>query len=429
VSHKIGFWSVFSIVIGGQIGSGVFMLPSSLASFGAYSVLGWVVSGVGAISLALVFSDLCHRFPRTGGPHVYVKEMFGPFASFFTGWTYWVISWVGSAAVIISSIGYLSPFLGGQPPVVYLALEIALLLFLTWINLKGIEVAGEAEFILTVIKVIPLFILPVVAAFSFNTNNFMITLEAESLPLSTMLANIALLTLWGFIGLETATTPAGSVDNPSKTIPRAIILGTLCVVVIYVMNSVVIMGCMPGNVLAASKAPYVDVTQQLFGGDWHLIISLIASIICIGSLNAWVLSGGQIALGLAEEGLMPKAFGRKNKNDAPQLALVLSCLGLIPLLVLTASDSFSKQINAIIEFSVAAFLFVYIICCLAYLKLLFTELAPLRKWVYGIISLAFCCWILYETPLKTIGISLMFVLSGLPIHFFVRKSAKERYSF
>jgi APA family basic amino acid/polyamine antiporter len=134
-------------------------------------------------------------------------------------------------------------------------------------------------------------------------------------------------------------------------------------------------------------------------------------------------------LGLAEEGLMPKAFGRKNKNDAPQLALVLSCLGLIPLLVLTASDSFSKQINAIIEFSVAAFLFVYIICCLAYLKLLFTELAPLRKWVYGIISLAFCCWILYETPLKTIGISLMFVLSGLPIHFFVRKSAKERYSF
>src|SRR3990167_4496922 len=218
MSGKIGFWSVFAIVTGSQIGSGVFVLPATLAPYGQFSILGWLISGMGAICLALVFAGLCQRFPRTGGPHVYVKEMFGVSAAFFTGWTYWVISWVSSTAVIIASISYLSPFVGHQSPYVYLLLEILLLVGISFLNLKGLEAAGAVEFILTLLKIIPLLVLPLIAIWYFNANNFVLAPAIEALPLSSKLAQVTLLTLWGFIGLETATKPAGSVKDPAKTI-------------------------------------------------------------------------------------------------------------------------------------------------------------------------------------------------------------------
>jgi APA family basic amino acid/polyamine antiporter len=417
MSEKIGFWSVFAIVTGSQIGSGIFMLPTALAPYGKFSIFGWLISGVGAICLALVFAGLCGRYPKTGGPHVYVKEMFGPFASFFTGWTYWVISWVSSTAVVIASIGYLSPFIGSQSPVVYLMLEIFLLLMLTWLNLKGINVAGRAEFILTLLKIIPLFLLPLIAFWHFNADNIMLQQPIESLSLSSKLAQVTLLTLWGFIGLESATTPAGSIENPSKTIPRAIVIGTLCTALLYLISSIGLMGLVPGNVLAVSKAPYVEATQYLFGGNWHLLIALIASTVCIGTLNAWVLTSGQIVLGLAEDKLMPASFAKKNKQGAPTLGLITSCIGILPLLFLTMNHSIAKQLTDIIDFSVVAFLFVYCMCVLAYIKVLIKEKAKVYHWIYAMSALVFCSWIIYQTPLYTLATSSIFILSGIPMYF------------
>lgn len=418
MSQKIGFWSVLAIVIGSQIGSGVFMLPANLAPYGAFSIFGWLISGMGSICLALVFASLCRRFPRTGGPHVYVKETFGPTPSFFTGWTYWVISWVSNTALVVASIGYLSPFIGDQPPIVYLGLEILLLFAITWLNLKGIKAAGEAEFFLTLLKVIPLFLLPLIAVWYFNPDNLTLAPHIEALPFSSKLARATALTLWAFIGLESATTPAGSVDNPSKTIPRAIVLGTLCTALLYLMSSVGIMGIIPGDLLAASKAPYVDATQYLFSGNWHFIIAIMASIVCIGTLNAWMLTSGQIALGLAEDHLMPQAFAKKNESEAPTVGLIVSCVGILPLLILTADNNMAKQITNIIDFSVVAFLFVYIICTVAHLRVLAKEPAPLYRWFYTLAALGFCLWIVYETPKSTIGTSTLFVLSGLPVYLF-----------
>src|SRR5437762_1276265 len=100
-TKKMGFWSIFAIVIASQIGSVIFMLPASLAPYGYFALIGWLVSACGALALALVFASLCMWYPETGGPHVYVHKAFGARAAFFTGWTYWVISWVSSTAVVI----------------------------------------------------------------------------------------------------------------------------------------------------------------------------------------------------------------------------------------------------------------------------------------------------------------------------------------
>lgn len=418
MSRKIGFWAVFALVVGSQVGSGIFMLPINLAPYGALSLLGWGISGLGAVLLALVFGQLCSWFPKTGGPHVYVKEAFGKSASFFTGWTYWLISWISTPIVIVTSVGYLTPFTGTQTPFVQLTLEISLLVLITLLNLRGVKAAGRAEFFLTLLKIIPLFIMPVAAFFFFNKDNIIVDPHIiQNRGLSSVLSAVSLLTLWGFVGVESATTPAGSVENPSRTIPRAIILGTVCVAVLYFVNSLGIMGAIPGTVLATSKAPYADLTRVVFGGSWHLGISLIASIVCIGTLNAWILFSGQIALGLAQDNLLPKVFSIKNKNEAPVFSLLISSLGSLILLLLTFQENFAHQMNVLIDFSVISFLFVYAISCMAFLKILLGKKERKYGWVFcGVIALLFCLWVIYETPFMTLVIASCFTLSGVPLY-------------
>ncbi|ACP53572.1 MAG: amino acid permease [Rickettsia africae] len=418
MSQKLGFWAVFALVTGSQIGTSVFILPLSLAPFGIYSIWGWVLSLFGAMSIALVFSTLCAKFPKTGGPHVYVRENFGDKIAFFTGWTYWVISFVSTSIVVISAIGYLTPFFKSQA-ILDLILQIILLGAIMVLNLKGPEVAGKAEFYLTLLKFVPLLIVGLCALSHFNIDNITIAEEVEHLSIPSIMGRVVLLTFWGFIGIECATTTAGAVKDPAKTIPRAIIVGTFCVAVLYIINSIGIMGLIPASELVSAKAPYADAASLLFGGKWSSVITVIASIICIGTLNAWVLTSGQIALGLAEDGLLPKFFAKKNSNNAPTHGIIVSCLGIVPLLVFTVNDNFAKQITQIIDFSAITFLFVYLICSLAFLKVIFSSKENFSYYylLIAIISIIFCAWVIYETPVKTLIIASSFTIFGIPLYY------------
>jgi APA family basic amino acid/polyamine antiporter len=306
-------------------------------------------------------------------------------------------------------------------------LQLGLLFFLTWLNLRGVVAAGRTEFVLSLLKVIPLFLMPIIALFYFDDRNFIIDpSKVVASDMSGTLSSVALLTLWGFIGLETATTAAGAVENPSKTIPRAIFLGTFCVAILYFFNSLAIMGLLPGASLAVSKAPYADAAQAIFGGNWHLVVSAIAAIVCIGTANAWTLSAGQAALGLAEDGLLPSAFLKVNQRGAPVVGLITSCIGIVPILILTANENLVAQINMIIDFSVTAFLFVYLACVLAFFKLMIK--AREKSFLYtaaGVVGALFCLWVLIETPWHIIAVASLFCLSGLPIFFFITKGKKQ----
>jgi len=422
MSKKLGFWPVFAIAIGSQIGITIFISPISLAKYGIFSLLGWLLSGIGAVALCLVFAALCSNFPKTGGPHAYVNWAFGRSASFFVGWTYWVVSWVSTTIVIVASIGALSPFLEGISKTTELFLQILLLLTITTINLRGVRSAGFAELVLTVLKFIPLIAIPIFAIPHFTMDNLVIAKEVESMPLSSILSQVVLLTFFGFIGLELATTPAGDIENPSKTIPKAIISATICTALIYLVNSAAVFGVIPSADLAASKAPYVDATKIIFGGNWHLLIALISSIIGIGSLNAWVLSSSQVMLGLAQDNLISSRFAKKNKNGAPSLAIIASSIGVVPLLILTTNDNMAKQINSIIDFSVTAFLFVYLSCLMALVKLKINQKQiSIKSLSYILIAAIFCLWIIYETPTKSLIIASLFTCSGIPFYFLWKK--------
>jgi APA family basic amino acid/polyamine antiporter len=426
---KMGFWSVSALVIGSQIGSGIFLLPASLGAFGAIGLTSWVITANGAILLALVFARLCTRLPKTGGPHVYVEAAFGKTAAFYCAWTYWVISWISSTAVLIAIVGYLRPIFGQMSSVATITVEMIVLALIVWINILGVRRAGQVEFVFTLLKILPLVIVPIGGLWFLNASHFTPFNPTDYSTVGALNA-AALFTLWGFIGVESATTPADSVINPQKTIPRAIVFGTLMVAFVYIFSTFIIMGVLPPSVLTQSSAPFSDAASIIFGGNWHIIISLAAAIVCLGTLNAWVLTSSQIALGAAHGGHFPKFFGIKNKNNVPIVGLMISSVGIIPLLILTFNIDLISQVNNIIDVSVTAFLLVYLASVLSYLKLVLAEQQSKNyRWVeclIGFFALMFCGWALWSSGVNMVCFALLITVTGIPVYFWQRNKKSLR---
>ncbi len=413
MSKKLGFGAVLAIVFGSQIGSGIFVVPAGLAPFGVYSIYAWIFAGLGAILLAFVFAELCCAFPKTGGPHVYVNEMFGRIPAFFTGWTYWLISWISSSVVVVTAIACLHPFFGSyQSPFLYLTLEIILLLALTYINCKSVVLSGKLEFVLTLLKFIPFVVVPAIIFQNFDLSKACVLPKYSKMPFGDLMLLATSIAFWCFIGVECATTPAGDVENPSKTIPRAIILGTIAVALIYLINNVAIMGVIQSDILVNSKAPFVDSIGVVLDKNCSMIVAAITSLVCIGTLNAWILTSAQISLGLAKDGFLPKVLAKKNQNGAPYVSVLISCLGMIPILILTKNENLSSQIEYIIEFSVKSFLLVYAICSLAFLKFA-VKIRNFKKILLAVLALGFCGLMIFESSFESILIASLFTVSGI----------------
>lgn len=422
-SRKMGFVSIASIVVGSQIGAGILCVPGGLAAYGSIGLFGWLASAGGAILLALIFAQLCSHIPKAGGPHVYVQEAFGKTTGFFIGWGYWLIAWTSNIAVAIAAVSYLTPVLGHMSPMHNLILEILIIVVLTMINIYGAALVGKVELFLTILKCLPLIIIPIGGIIYFNMDNFY-PFNSKSLPAHDVLNKTALLTFWCFIGVEAATANAGIVENPQKVIPKAVICGTIMVAFLYVLNCVGVIALVPQEVLVTSNAPYVEAAKKIFGNNIDIYASIIISLACIGTLNAWILTSGQIAYGAARDGLFPAFCGKTNKYGAPHISLLISLVGTIALLFTTLSDDLISQVNMVIDVAVTAFLFVYLSCMLAFLKL-FGKKQPF----YGFISIVaglFCLWIICHSPMINIIVSCALILSGLPVYLMHKNNSIDK---
>ncbi len=417
MQKKLSFKSVLALVIGSQVGCGIFLLPSNLSSLGSISLLGWLISGIGAILLALVFAQLSIRIAGEGGPHIYVEKAFGPKAAFFTAWTYWLISWVSSLTLIIAAVGYIAPLVGLSTPSMILSSELAIVTLITAVNIKSPKLAGSFEVFLTLLKCIPLFVIPLVGFFFLKSNHFLPILS-QDLSIFSSLNTASLLTFWGFIGIETATTAAGIIENPTKTIPRAVVLGTSIVAILYFLNSIGIMGLVPPEVLSGCSSPYAEAATILFGGSWGSVMALIAFITCIGTLNAWVLTSGQIASAAAKENLFPPLFGKTNKSGSPYISLLIVLVCTQLLLLLTLTPNILSQLSRIIDLSVTTFLFIYLACALSFLKIQLKTFAKKSRLQlsYTLLAALFCLWVLSFSSPQSLLFCSLFVFSGLPIY-------------
>lgn len=250
---SLGLWRATSLVVGNIVGSGILMLPASLGLYGSLGLVGWGITTVGAICVALVFSRLARRIPEIGGPYAYAHKAFGDFIGFQMAWSYWVGLWAGNAAIATAFVSYLTVFwpVLGHDMTLGFSVAAGSIWGFTILNAISLRLAGSFQLIATVVKVLPLAAIGIFGFFYIDLNNFA-TFNPSGQPIFTALGSTLALTLFAFLGIESATVPAEDVINPKKTIPRATILGTLIAAGIYTWVMVVMLGLISPLELAQS---------------------------------------------------------------------------------------------------------------------------------------------------------------------------------
>jgi APA family basic amino acid/polyamine antiporter len=365
-ARTVGFWTAVALVMGNMIGSGVFLLPASLAPYGGVSLIGWLVSAAGAILLALVFARLAATNPASGGPYAYTRAAFGDLAGFLVAWGYWISVWCSNAALSVAFVGYLDPFFPSivRRPSSAAMLAVVVLWLLTAVNVRGIRTAGRVQVVTTVLKLLPLFFVGVTGLFLLDRSHFAIT-DIGARALSRGVASTATLTLFAFLGLECATIPAGSISNPGRTVPRATIAGTLLVALIYIASTVGVMGVLPIETLGQSSAPFADAARVLGGDRLAAVIALGAAISCFGALNGWILIVGQLPMAVAQDGLFPRIFGRISARGTPVAGLMIGAILSTALISMNYTRGLVDLFTFIILLSTLSTLIPYAFCSLA----------------------------------------------------------------
>ena len=423
----LGFWMCVALVVGNSIGSGVFLLPASLAPYGLNSVLAWGFTACGAILLAIVFARLSRAYPAAGGPYAYVHLAFGPFTAFIVAWGYWISIWVGNAAIATGAVSYLTPLLPwiASVPGASAAVTLFFLWLLTFVNWYGIHASGWVQSVTTVLKLLPLLAIAALGLFSVRAGT---VAAATGIPLSLSgTTAAATLTLWALLGLESATIPADKVRNPSHTIPLATLLGTTVTALICIVACTTVLLLVPPDTLAQSNAPFVDLATQYWGNTAGKLLAVFAAISGFGALNGWILLQGELPNAMAKSGVFPRVFGRDSPRGTPGFAIFFSS-GLVTLLILM---NYQKSMVGIFTFmillSTTACLVLYALCSLALLRLQWIgRLGTARRGtvplaVVGVIATVYSLWAIVGAGAEAVVWGAVLLLLGVPLYFMVRK--------
>jgi APA family basic amino acid/polyamine antiporter len=426
--RDIGFWTAVSIVTGNMIGSGVFLLPASLAKFGGVSLAGWLVSTAGAMLLALVFAGLARVDPAAGGPYAYTRHAFGDLAGFLVAWGYWISCWTTNAALAVAFVGYLDPFAPGlvRSPAAAALMAVGAVWLLTLVNIRGVRSAGHVQIVTTVVKIVPLVLIGLAGIVAFRPDHFAIV-QTDARGIGRDLMATTTLTLWAFLGLECATIPAGSVREPERTIPRATLLGTLIAAVIYIVSTVGVMSVVAPDALGATTAPFADAARAVAGGPAAAFVAFGAAVSCFGALNGWILMVGQLPMAVARDGLFPAAFDRMSSRGTPARGMVISGVLSTLLIAMNYSRGLVDLFTFFILLATLSTLVPYVFCSLA----VFLVSAPGRSAMAAgapaiVAGLAFVYALgaIAGAGADVVYSGFLLLLAGLPIYVWVMKMRK-----
>lgn len=375
--HTLGIWMTSALVVGSMIGSGIFLLPVSLAPLGANTLIGWALSICGALAIAYALASLGRA--GAGGIYAYVERAFGSTPAYLVTWTFWCSNIAAQAALAIATASALSRvFSAFDSGAGIIAVGIGSVVALTLVNLRGVRAAGGLSLLTVAIKLLPLLAVVVILAMRKSSG-----LPSESLADSPLtLANIATataLTLFALTGFENATAPVDKVRDPARTIPRAILGGTAFVGVVYLASSSGVMLLLPAGQIAASAAPYADVIALHWNEQAALLAAFAIAISAFGGLNCMILSSGELGYAMGLRGDLPAVMARTGRQNIPVGAHLIGGALTVLLIVANSTKATANLFTFVILLSTAAVLFVYAVGTFAAWK---TNPAPASRTVF-----------------------------------------------
>ena len=429
-SSTLGFWTAVALVMGNMIGSGIFLLPASLAPFGGLSIAGWLVSASGAMALAVVFARLARLDPAAGGPYAYTRRAFGDLPAFLVAWGYWISTWTALGALAVALVAYLTLFVPGlaASPAAAAAVAIGAIWVAVAINAAGVRTAGSVQVVTTVLKVLPLAAVGLFGLTYFDATHFAVA-STDARSLLAGVPAVATLTLFAYLGLESATIPAGSIRDPARTIPRATLIGTALTAVVYIVTTVGVMSVLAPAQLSTSAAPFADAATTMAGGWAGRVVAAGAVISCFGALNGWTLVAGQLPLAVAQDGLFPGVFARLSGRGTPTAGFVIAGLLTTALVVLNYTRGLVDIFTFFILLSTLANLIPYAFCSLA-IFLLRDDAAggPLPTGVAITAGLAFvyALWAMGGAGYEAVYWGFLLLIGGLPVYVVVARRGSRR---
>lgn len=423
-SKPLGLWMATSLVLGNMIGSGIFLLPSTLAPYGGISIIGWLVTTVGAMAFALVFAQLSQKYPNTGGLYVYCREEFGEAIGFLLAWSYWLSVCVGSAAISVAFTSYLSFFIPAlnSNALMGAGCTLAILWTLSFVNAYSVFTGGILQLATTILKIAPILLVAFFGLFQIDTSNFTPFNPSELSNPSAILTTTGI-TLWAFLGLECASIPAGSIENPKRTIPLATLLGTFIAAIIYISSTTAIMGLVKPEVLQNSSAPFTDAASILFGKTGSIMIGIGAIIACLGAVNGWILIQGQMAYAIACDHLLPQIFTKTSKHGAPYMAIIISGIISSFVILMNYNANLITIFSYLLVLSTMMTVIPFIFCTIAKILILAREkqnqnnlvgiIIAMFAFTYGIFAIG-------STDYNLVYWCFIMLLLGLPIYGWVK---------
>lgn len=425
-SQKIGLLTTTSLVVGNMIGVGIFVLPAVLSSYGSISLLGWIFTATGALILAKIFSNFSRIIvSKSGGPYIYSKAGFGDFIGFLVAWGYWIACWVGNGAIAIAIIGAASFFIPelATNSILSVSLGLALIWIFTWINARGITDSGKIQLVTTIFKILPLLFVIIVGLFFFEFDNFpAFNLTGESN--FSAISAVATLTLYAFLGIECATIPAGNIENPDKTIPRATMLGTIIVTILYILGTVVLFGVLPLDILQNSPAPFAEAAKIIGGNYGGYFVAVGVLISGIGVLNGWILITGQISMATAKDDLFPDFFKKENKNGAPVNGFIIGGVLSSVVMLMNYTEGLVEQFEFIVQLTVLVILMPYLFTAASYALIVIEKKLHTKSWIKTFIlsalGFAYSLWAIYGSGYETVFYGFLLMLIGIPVYIYMK---------
>lgn len=443
-NRKVGFWSLVGIAAGSMIASGVFSLPadmSSGASCGAV-IIGWAITGIGMVALALVYQKLSERRPDLdSGVYSYAREGFGDYTGFNSAWGYWLSAWLGNvsyAVLLFSALGYFFPVFGSGNTAAAIIGAIIFIWFINMLILRGVKQAAFINLITFIGRLIPILIFIVALIVLFNVKTFNLDFwgkgNTDIGSIMTQVKSTMLITLWVFIGIEGAVAISGRAEKKSD-VGKATITGFIGTLIIYVLITVLSFGILPRAELAELKTPSMAYLMEEMVGKWGAVVINIGLIISLlGATLGWTLLAAEIPYVAAKDGIMPKAFSKENKNGSPKSALIVTnILTTVFLLITLVSES---TYQALYSISSTAILIPYLFSALYGIKLAVKgetyDTNPEGKGkdlFLSIVATVYSAWLIYAAGLTYLLMVTLLYALGIVFYIIAKKEKGDKVTF
>ncbi|MDD9138655.1 amino acid permease [Fructobacillus sp. CRL 2054] len=422
-AQKMGFFSLILFGINAIIGSGIFLLPSSgMKLFGPASILVLLFDGALAFLIAMCFAECASYFKQTGGAYIYAKEAFGNFVGYEVGFVTWAIRIIAEATMYVAFATALAgTFPSLATPVAKNTVITILFISLAVLNIAGVRITTLISNIVTVGKLVPIFLIIICGLFFIKPAHFD-PFFVEKLTTTPHFAAAAITLFYIFTGFEAIVITAGEMENVKKNLPRALLISLGTVVVIYALVMVVSIGVL-GDKLAISTVPLKD-TFQVIAGNFGTNLISFGTLLSIGGIcvaSSFITPRSGVAL--AESKMMPAILAKKNKHDAPVVAIIASS-SISLIIAFSGSFSVLAQISAVSRFAQ----FIPTIIAVLVFRKTKKDVEHSFRVPFGpvipVLALAVSGWLLWHVDMKSLTWGLGALVIAVPFYFLTKSSRK-----